>query len=297
MSTKVTLSPLRHVLIPLDGSEVARGALVTAQRLTAHLPDPAFTLLEVVEGGEAEEVERLRAQALLHLREVANELTLRTQQTRRLTLDLEARRLPLRIAPMVEHGRAAERILLAAERSGVDAMAMSTHGRSGMTRLVRGSVAEEVLRGSPVPLLVSTPAAARLAGPDRPFLRLLVPLDGSELAYGAVPLAATLARGSGAEVVLVRADEDPAKAEGCLDVAAELLIGAGIKPGKVWREVASGPTAEALLAALERHRVDLVVMSTHGRRGLDRMRLGSVAEEILRHAPCPVLVRRGAPAA
>lgn len=288
------LPQLQHVLVPLDGSELARAALLPARRLVLNQPRPALTLLEVIEGGDMERMERLRTEALMRLRDVQNAIcgSRRTRRARALGQE-EA----LRVSLLVEHGDPAERILTAAGRTGVDALVMTTHGRTGLPRAVRGSVAEAVLRKSPVPLLVSTPSATRLTGPDRPFLRLLVPLDGSELAYEAIPLAATLALGSGAEVVLVRVEEDGGKSEGCLEVAGERLVGTGVKPNKVWHEVVSGPPAESLLAAVDRHRIDLVVMSTHGRRGFDRLRLGSVAEEVLRHAPCPVLVRRGAPAA
>lgn len=281
---------LQHVLVPLDGSEASRAALVPARRLLLGAPNPSLTLLEVVEAVDAERAERERGAALARLK---NELDEERQRTQRLSRRLGSGVRPPRLSPLVEHGRPAQRILEVSNRSGADTVAMTTHGRSGLDRLVRGSVAEEVLRQTPLPLLVSTPGATRLAGPGEPFLRVLVPLDGSVLAYQALPLAATVARRGDAEVVLVRVGAGDDGCQGCLEHAAERLIGEYGLSRVVRDMVAPAPPAQALLAATERHRVDLVVMTTHGRSGFDRLRLGSVAEELLRRSPCPVLIRRG----
>lgn len=288
MTAHAAPEPLQHVLVPLDGSDLARAALIPARRLLLGASDPTLTLLEVVETAEPAHLERLKNQALLRLR---GEIELERERTQRLHKRMHADMRAPRISHLVEHGRAGEQILGLAGRLGVDTVAMTTHGRSGMGRLVRGSVAEEVLRATPVPLLVCTQCATRLAGPGDPFLRLLVPLDGSILAYQALPLAATISARTGAEVVLLRVGDEQTGGEGCLEHAAERLAGDGVR--QVVRDLTGGEPAAAILEAIERHRVDLAVMTTHGRSGLDRLRLGSVAEQVLRRSPCPVLIRRG----
>lgn len=278
---------LKHLLVPLDGSDLSREALRVARRLVARVADPSFTLLEVVGPGPSGAQEHLRGAALQRLRGEAEELLAETVRVRR-SLKTPGPSRP-RVVPLVELGRPADEILRAAG-TGFEAVVMTTHGRSGLGRAVRGSVAEEVLRRSPIPVLLSTSHGTRLSGPGEPFLRLLVPLDGSELAYRALPLAATVARQSGAEVVLFRSEAEEAE-PGCLEHAERLLRERGVRRIERLIDRSEGPAA-AILAAIERCRADLAVMTTHGRSGLERLRLGSVAEEVLRASPCPVLVKR-----
>lgn len=289
MTPTATPTRLDHALIPLDGSDLARQAILPARRLLVGVDAPRFTLLEVVDAiGPA--TERLRANALHELRREADALL---EQVQRPVRCRTPRPEVPHAAPLVEHGRPVERILLAAAQVGAGFVSITSHGRSGLSRAVRGSVAEEVLRASPVPVLVTTPRSARPSAECRPYLRLLVPLDGSALAWEAVPLAARIASRTGAEVVLFRADLEGSPEAGCLEHAVELLQAQGVTrlDPLVASRVPSIPGA--ILEVVERCRVDLVVMASHGRSGFERLRLGSVTEAVLRVAPCPVLVARG----
>jgi nucleotide-binding universal stress UspA family protein len=137
--------------------------------------------------------------------------------------------------------------------------------------------------------------------------KILVPLDGSSLAEIALPEAAELARG-GATLVLLRAAEpvrlpaaDPTdsqveivrEAEDYLASVAGWARKAGV--AEVQTSVSYAPAAEAIIAAARVRNVDLIVMSTHGRSGLGRLVLGSVAETVVRGTTTPILLlRKGA---
>jgi nucleotide-binding universal stress UspA family protein len=132
---------------------------------------------------------------------------------------------------------------------------------------------------------------------------ILVPLDGSALAQAALPPAVDLARERGAKLVLVRAAEahtlpmaDPIegqvkavrRAEEYLAAIRDGVAEAGVHDVDV--SVWYGPPAEAIVEAARFRHADLIVMSTHGRSGLGRLMLGSVAESVLRATPVPILL-------
>jgi universal stress protein A len=135
---------------------------------------------------------------------------------------------------------------------------------------------------------------------------ILVPSDGSESSTVAAEYACRLALDLGARVTLLRVFEHPAVAmpdalypaspdeirilAAHADHALDDLAAALVRPGLAldW-EVAEGVPAEQILAVAARDQVDLIIMGTHGRRGLARLLLGSVAEEVVRRATCGVL--------
>ena len=137
------------------------------------------------------------------------------------------------------------------------------------------------------------------------FEKILVPLDGSALAESALARAVDLASADGATLMLVRAAEahtlpgvDPTEAQVEVVQEAEEYLGAvaarlereGLK--KVETSVWYGPAASAIVEAARLRKADLVVMSTHGRSGLGRLILGSVAESVLRGTTVPILLLR-----
>jgi nucleotide-binding universal stress UspA family protein len=139
--------------------------------------------------------------------------------------------------------------------------------------------------------------------------RVLIPLDGSVLAEAVLPKAVELAEGSGAKLLLLRAAEahtfpgtDPTAAEVKAVREAEDYLGQisdrfgalGIKDVQV--SVWYGPAASAIVEAARFYKVDLIAMTTHGRSGLGRLVLGSVAESVLRGTTTPILLIRVAEA-
>ena len=128
--------------------------------------------------------------------------------------------------------------------------------------------------------------------------RVLVPLDGSELAEAILPLLGAGEHPWGSEVLLVRAltPESPAgpsaekEAIAYLAAQAHMLEQAGLR---VRCEVWHGDPSQTIVNAADLGRVGLIAMTTHGWRGLDRLRFGSVAESVVRQGGVPVLLARG----
>lgn len=137
------------------------------------------------------------------------------------------------------------------------------------------------------------------------FEKILVPLDGSVLAEAALARAAELAAGGDGTLMLIRAAEahtlpgvDPTEAQVEVVQEAEEYLGAvaarlerdGLK--RVETSVWYGPAASAIVEAARLRKADLIVMSTHGRSGVGRLILGSVAESVLRGTATPILLLR-----
>jgi nucleotide-binding universal stress UspA family protein len=190
--------------------------------------------------------------------------------------------------------------------------------------LLLGSVADQVLPAAGVPVLLVRPRSGDEAGGRRQvaYHRLLVPLDGSSFAEQALGEARALARSTAATLLLVRvvAGPVPERADGSVGAAAAgsvpewaladrwaevAQVGRYLK-GQAARLQAAGCAVEteiaygrpaAALRVVAAQGVDLVVMATHGRRGLQRFWLGSVAHQLVRAAETPLLlVHPSAPA-
>ena len=217
----------------------------------------------------------------------------------------------------------ADGILAEAQRQGADCIAMATHGRGGLGRWVYGSVAEEVLARTRLPILLIR-AWLPQGGANRLVThpRVLVPLDGSAAAEGVLPLAAKLAADLGGSLLLLRAVARPdlqfapdallgpllreelaterAAAEGYLhEVAARLAPGPMDAPGASPVEAivrVGRPGLDTAAAVIETVGQEcgaaLVVLTSHRRTGLDRLLLGSVADATLRHGTLPVILVR-----
>ena len=263
------------LLIPMDGSPTAEAVLPALLPLIrAHRIES--TLLQVLRSPEEQEEAAARLEALKG--------------------SLEARGVTPRIHTLC--GTPAEQIVATAEHGGFDLIAMGTHGRTGLDRVVMGSVAEEVVRTSRVPVLLARPGV-RIDG----WETIVVALDGSPGAEEVLGDVARLARAVGAQVHLVRVNLslvmvncyrgvtfDSAKADttSYLNGVAEQLRVQGIE---VTTENFEGrPGVEIPLAARSLD-AGLICMTTHGRPesipGLGR----SVAFDVIRSAPCPVYVR------
>lgn len=123
------------------------------------------------------------------------------------------------------------------------------------------------------------------------FRRILVPLDGSARAEQALQLAASLARLYDSELLLVACSPPPVASEYC-SAPAEYLesCAAGLGGLRVKTKIVHGNPASSILDTAELEDADLIVLTTHGRTGLSRFALGSVAAKIVRHAHCPTIV-------
>ncbi len=287
-----------RIMVPLDGSALAERILAKVQAFF----DPRqteFNLLLVVDmqGRIVDDKVPVTCsghRAKQYLSAVAGKLS---QQGARVSTD-------------VRFGEAAAKILEHARERRSDLIAMSTHGRSGVDRIVRGSVAEAVLRGADLPVFLARgeSAAPPKREPAAAGTRILVPLDGSAGSEAILPYVRSLARGGRAHVSVVRiaewfpplarsADgEAPTqpwtlRAETYIRQVCDQLRADGLDVEGI---VDHGAPADKILERVRTGTVDLVAMSTHGYSGVKRLVFGSVAEEVLRNLRIPLLAVREA---
>lgn len=304
----------RHLLVPLDGSAFAERALPVAVSLAERL-DAAVRVITVAsptpessgprDPSVAGDDSRARARAR------AEEYLAAVEERARaggFTGEFTREVLPA--------GNAAHSIVRAASEGAGDLVVMTTHGRGPLARAWLGSTADGVIRRGPTPVLLIRPEGdsaqpADLGSRTSAFRNVLVPLDGSSAGERLVGLAAPLMDEDGTITFLravppflpgaspylphvLREGEDheavQRAAAGYLDeVRGRVDVG-----GRSVRvEVAtSGQPASAILKAAEAGGADLIAMASHGRGGVARLVLGSVADKVIRGAACPVLVHR-----
>ncbi|MEO7731471.1 MAG: universal stress protein [Kofleriaceae bacterium] len=194
-------------------------------------------------------------------------------------------------------------VITDAAREDIDLIVIGTHGRTGLARILIGSVAEKVVRHAPCPVLVVRPDGA-----VSPFTHVLCPVDFSASAHEAMELAGQLAQPGGAGITLLHVIEVPVAYSGepnlpglyrDLDQLSVALLEEWAKELRTTTSVPVTPRCRighpgaGTLAVLDADATfDLVVMGSRGRTGMARALLGSVAEKVVRHARCPVLVSR-----
>jgi len=195
-----------------------------------------------------------------------------------------------------------------AEQTGAELVVIGTRGLTGLKRILLGSVAERVVRLADTNVLVARPQVFGAGG----FKKILVPTDFSQIAHKALHMALTIAA-PGAEIELFHSWTLPATASGrgipgaetigqslrsqIVDqarAAAEDLIARHDRSGVTFSFHNAEHTAtKGVQTRLEDGGFEICVIGSHGRRGLRRFLLGSVAETTVRYAPCSVLVVHG----
>ncbi|MDB4953396.1 MAG: UspA domain protein [Myxococcales bacterium] len=203
------------------------------------------------------------------------------------------------------NGPAGEVVAQVATERHAELIVVGTHGHTGISRFLLGSVAQSILRHAPCDVLVCRGTSA-----PSPFSRPLVATDFSPAAARALEHAATLTV-PGAPIEVVHAWQLPAGSWGASILGAgrfpwstvrdavlssakeqadKLLASSGNLGHPIHIELIQGPPASVITHAAERGGHDLIAIGTHGHRGFRRLLLGSVAESTIRHAPCSVLV-------
>ena len=300
------MAMFHKILVPLDGSEIAEYAL-----------EPALTIARQVEG----EVLLLSVphlkQALIRSHGEGTgflwpEQSMAADKQRLATYLGEVHEKYahplLRLHTKVVEGDEASMIVDTAVTEQVDLIVMSTHGRSGFSRWVLGSVTEKVLRAAPCPVLVIRQPIA--------LTRTLITLDGSILSECALSPGLAVTSVLGGSVTLLRVEateiEDPLltavldridkeayqtardtiyrQTENYVQTVAQAHQVHIDQPIKV--AALLGEPAHAILDYIEDEGINLVVMATHGRTGLSRWVYGSVTEKVLREGNCAFLVVR-----
>lgn len=294
------------MLVPLDVTRDAETALPLAETLARQL-DAEIVLLAVVPDDAS------LAPMLGHY----DEVLARMRETRRVAartyLDRIRERLlrdGLPASAEIRDGLIAKTIVEAAGNTGAGLIVMATHGRMGPERWFLGSVADEVVRTAEVPVLLVRPAESGAAPAGAPT-DILVPLDGSSFAERALPVATGLAAAFKAPITLVRTvptgwwstdggvysglpeviEAVEAEAREYLEATAGKLKAEGLEVATKFALFAA-PDLELEVLANAAQR-PLVVMTSHGRSGLGRVVLGSVADRVVRGSSAPVLVMRG----
>lgn len=307
---------VRQILVPMDFSGYARQALTCAVPLARALrakvslvhvvqPPTVSTWRGIPGGGHylSMNMHRLVDVAKTHLDDLAAQL---------LPDELQGR-------TVVREGNPPYEVVAAAKAIKADLIVLSNTGRSGLKRVVLGSTAERIIRHAHCPVLTvrrqMNESAKRLLAlqpplypKTLPWRRILVPLDFSLTSLRALKLAVPLARRSEARLLLLNVIEPNPYAtgmEGAVLVLPEVTVARNAKKQlpqvarrfvpksiPVTSLVGNGRAADVIVKTAEEKGADLIMLSTHGHTGLDRLLMGSTAEQVVRSAKCPVFVVR-----
>jgi len=211
----------------------------------------------------------------------------------------------------VFYGGPADNILKYTKQHHPGLVVMATHGRGGLTRWWLGSVSEKVVSESTVPVLLIHSKHSKEIDKDRKttFKRILAPLDGSEIGEAALHNAEAVALKTGASMILLHVIPEPH------DIEAKILgqefnkfVKAMRDAGQEYLEkksnrlkdkgidvkaiIVAGDPAERIVDLAKDEKVDMIAMSTHGRSGMARWVLGSVADKILHESKLPMWLVR-----
>jgi len=298
------------ILVPLDGSPFAEGALPYAAAIARRT------------GGCIRVVHKHVPRQPVHPDSVLADdpnLDPLTWKSERAYLDAITRRLVAAgvasVTSALLEGPTVEAIANEVTATKPDLVVMTTHGRGPVARFWLGSVADALVRRLTTPILLIRPAddEATVQEPQLPR-RVLIPLDSSALSENVLESAVSLGCLCGAEVTLLEVvvpvpltapepgglmitstdlvimEKLQAEARRYVKSVADRLRAHGLT---VREQVVVHPhPAAAILEAAVDGKADLIALETHGRGGLGRMFLGSVADKVIRAALCPVLVHR-----
>ena len=283
----------KKILVPLDGSKLAEQVLPYA-RLLAESCGATVTLLRVTDP-DARMPFSASQSASDYLKYTAGSLQ------------------PLTVESMEKIGDPAEVIVDSAKAAADCLITMATHGVTGPRRWFLGSVASKVVQSAANPILLIRPDQNRPSAAAVALKRMVVPLDGSGLAERILPHVAALARTLKLEIQLLRAyalppnaylvsdgviDQGPAQFRKALHEECEKYLDgkvAGLRADgfdPVTATLVEGDAAEEIVELAAGSPQSLIAMSTHGRSGVGRWALGSVAEKVVQHAHAPVLLIR-----
>lgn len=288
MDTSVTIPFPRRILCPTDFSELATFALryaaelarcSNAQLLVMHadpfLPPPYLTAGEIEEWLQALERAKAATRHYLveHVRSVVG-----TQR------DVES---------LLVEDSPARAILETARRREADLIVMGTHGRSGLSRVMLGSVTERVLRESDRPVLTIRYKADVSSGSPVSIRHLLCPVNYTPIARKALQHAVSLAQCFGAELTVVHVLEDEAPKASDREALARLCewVPEDARSHCHVKElVRRGDAAEQIIETARALGSDLIVLGAQHKRFFDTTVIGTTTVRVTRHAPCPVLV-------
>jgi nucleotide-binding universal stress UspA family protein len=295
---------IKRILFPTDFSAVAEDAFSHAAHLAMKY-DAEVYVFNVVTPQEAHEMNPMEYLPLDEVEDRPGMFYMPAEDVDVKTPANQKGRVRVTYG-QIESVSPAHAIIEQAEADAVDLIVMGTHGRKGFDRLLSGSVSEEVVREAPCPVFTVLAGEEPTAGP---FVdHVLAPVDLSDQSERIADHAAELAETYDAKLTLMHVVEqaayptvygvDPitpelpnveARAREALDELAARLDDRELHVDTV---ITTGYAARDIVDFIEEENVNLVVMATHGRTGLKRFVIGSVAEKVVRTAPCPVFTLR-----
>ncbi len=289
----------KHILVPLDGSEFAEQALPAAEALCIAY-ESRLTLLTV------KQKESFLKSIHFSLTFKGRRLSIngeRETYLQKIENSLKAK--GVEVDHTIRTGEVAESINGLVKEIGVDMVVISSHGRSGVSRLLLGSVANQVLQQATCPIMVVHPIEGVTPAVPK-FKKLLVTLDGSEFAERVLPyvkasvifesvvLLISVPQVPEAEMYGAVVNEIQELREHAETEAKEYLEGVSTnlqKAGVNTTVIVTGSRpAQTIVSVAQKEKVDVIMMATHGRGGMDSLVVGSVAERIVQNTCCPVFL-------
>jgi nucleotide-binding universal stress UspA family protein len=289
----------KNILVPLDGSDIAEKALPYA-RAIAKLKNSNLTLYAVSLSIFVDRRDRLFAS---YLEVNAGELNAEGINT----------------TTAIGNGDTAEQIIKYADENKFDLIVMATHGYSGAKRWMFGSITQKVLYGTSIPVLL---VKGKSSEPFSDFKKILVPVDGSPFSESTFPYVIELAENTDKEVLLLHICEPPVVpsygsrpinekwaryrdemweeveklSETYMDKITAHMKSKGIKVKSMVVKALTGEVAKTILQVKRDENIDLTVIATQGRTGVNRLVYGNVVNKIVEEGSKPIMLIRPAPA-
>jgi nucleotide-binding universal stress UspA family protein len=284
MSTASPANPFPKILVCTDGSPDSEGAVSAALQL-AKATGSMVVLLEVIfylSGYEMQSPDTLAPPVVnLELMQVQETAAKERLETWRAAAAKEG----VALEPRVRAGSSAyEGILEEVGETQPDLIVMGRHGYTGLARLLMGSVTARVIGHSPCHVLVA-PQGVPLS-----FERLLIASDGSPYSEAAWDEALTLAQAMGSALIGVAVATSDRDIPTATEAVRHLEAAAAAQGIKLDTMIPMGRPEEGIVKAAGFKGASLIIVGSHGRTGLKRLLMGSVAERVIGLASCPVLV-------
>jgi len=266
-----------RILVATDGSEYSEAAVTQAIALASKCRSTLYVLTVVEVNVEFMGI----APALMERLDKEAKTIIDNVQTKAAEANIECN-------PLVRHGEQPYKFIVdIAQQEGIDVVVIGTHGKTGLKKLLMGSVAAKTIGYAPCPVLVIPPTALIS------LKNILVATDGSKYSEAAVKEAINIAQacGSTLTVLCVVKPERPSgymeEAKSIVEKVKQEAAQAGID---ATTEVREGEPYEEIVNVAKEKNIDLIVMGRYGRTGLKRLLMGSVTERVIGHATCGILV-------
>ncbi len=282
----------RSIMVPLDGSPFAEQALPYAVAVARR----AGATLDLMRVHVIYAMQPTASSWLPYQAELEHESRCHEAEYLSAVAECLEPHAGVQVRTGLAEGLGADGILAHARDTRADLIVMTTHGAGPVGRVLLGSTADELVRRTETPLFLIRPRAGEAADPgeERVVRHVLIALDGSAPSEQILDPAVSLGWLSGAAFTLLHV-ETPAEARDRGTVDARPYLENLAEPLRRQecavrvRAVKAGSAATAILKEAADADCDLIALATHGRGGLTRLLMGSVAEKVLRDAPCPVL--------